>query len=148
MNAQDQIDKYIADQPSSKREDIRDLHVRILRIAPECKLWFLDGRNSENKVVSNPSIGYGSKAIEYAGGDIREFYKIGLSANTTGVSVYFIGMKEKKYLSETYGKKLGRAQITGYCVKFRHLEDVNIDTLEEMVGSHMTSGSASRLVVA
>lgn len=142
MSAQEQINKYIDDQAESKRGDVQELHRRILSISPNCKLWFLDGRNSENKVVSNPNIGYGLQSIKYANGDTKEFYRIGVSRNTTGISVYVIGIKDKKYLSETYGQKLGKAKVTGYCIKFRCLKDVNIDILEEIVKSHMDSGSA------
>lgn len=97
---------------------------------PACKLWFLDGKNSEGKIVSNPNIGYGSHTIKYADGTTREFYQIGLSANTTGISVYIMGIEDKKYLAETYGVKLGKASITGYCIKFKALKDINIDVLE------------------
>jgi hypothetical protein len=142
MNVQEQINKYISDQPQPKRDEMQDLHRRILSISPDCKLWFLDGRNSENKIVSNPNIGYGSYTIKYSNGETREFYQIGLSANSTGISVYVMGLDDKKYLSETYGEQLGKATITGYCVKFRHLNDVNIDTLEAMIGNHMGRGTA------
>ena len=84
MTIQEQIKKYIASQPEPKRSDMQELHQRILKTLPKCKLWFLDGKNSENKTVSNPNIGYGSYNIKYAKGETREFYQIGLSANTTG----------------------------------------------------------------
>jgi hypothetical protein len=100
---------------------------------PECKLWFLDGKNSDNKTISNPNIGYGLQTIRYADGKTREFYKIGLSANTTGISVYIIGIEDKKYLSRTYGKELGKATLSGYCVKFRAIKDINIDVLVTML---------------
>jgi hypothetical protein len=137
MNVQEQIEKYIADQPQAKSEEIRELNRIILKVSPNCKLSFLDGRNIEDKIVSNPNVGYGSQTIKYAGGETREFYQIGVSANSTGISVYVIGEEDKKYLSETYGKKLGKAKITGYCIKFRRLADINIDILEEIVASHM-----------
>jgi hypothetical protein len=143
MNAQEQIDRYIAGQPEPKRDDMQDLHLRILGISPGCKLWFLDGRDSEGKIVSNSGIGYGMKELKYVNGETKEFYQIGVSANTTGISVYIIGIKDKKYLSETYGKKLGKANVTGYCIKFKYLKDVNIDILEEIFRNHMHSGSAS-----
>ena len=87
MNIKEQIKNYIASQPESKRVDMQSLHRAILQVMPACKLWFLDGKNSENKVVSNPNIGYGFQTIKYADGKTREFYQIGLSANTTGNSV-------------------------------------------------------------
>ncbi len=52
-----------------------------------------------------------------------------MSANTVGISVYIIGIQDKKYLPETYGKIIGKASITGYCIKFKMLKDINIDTL-------------------
>ena len=133
MNTQEQIKKYITNQPESKRSDMQALHRIILHVMPGCKLWFLDGKNDENKTVSNPNIGYGCYTIQYADGKTREFYQIGMSANTTGISVYILGIKDKKYVAQTYGKKLGKASVTGYCVKFKTLNDINIDILEAAI---------------
>src|SRR5689334_25142560 len=99
MNVQEQIQKYIASQPEPKRSDLQALHRIILEVMPACKLWFLDGKNSENRTVSNPNIGYGLQTIKYADGTNREFYQIGLSAKTTGISVYILGIKHKRYLA-------------------------------------------------
>jgi hypothetical protein len=133
MNIQEQIKEYITSQPEPKRTDMQALHRIIQQIKPACKLWFLDGKNSENKTVSNPNIGYGFHTIKYADGKTREFYQIGLSANTTGISVYILGIEDKKYLAQAYGKKLGKASVSGYCIKFKTLKDINIDVLEEAV---------------
>src|SRR6186713_2597362 len=133
MNIQEQIKNYIASQPEPKRSDMQALHGIILEVMPACKLWFLDGKNSENKTVSNPNIGYGIQTIKYADGKTKEFYQIGLSANTTGISVYILGIDDKTYLTKTYGKKLGKASVTGYCIKFKTLKDINIDILREAI---------------
>jgi hypothetical protein len=76
MNIQEQIEEYITSQPEPKRSDMKKLHRIILQVMPVCKLWFLDGKNSEKKTVSNPNIGYGSHTIKYADGTTREFYQI------------------------------------------------------------------------
>ena len=133
MSIQDQIKEYINSQPQPKRNDIQALHRIILELMPSCKLWFLDGKNSEGKTVSNPNIGYGQYTIKYADGKSREFYQIGLSANTTGISVYIMGNDDKKYLAETYGKKIGKASVSGYCIKFKGLKDINIDVLKSAI---------------
>lgn len=109
------------------------LHRIILGVMPGCKLWFLDGKDSENRTVSNPNIGYGLQTITYADGKTREFYQIGVSANTTGISVYILGIEDKKYLAQTYGEKLGKASVTGYCIKFKALKNINIDILEAAI---------------
>ncbi len=133
MNIQKQINEYIASQPELKRADLEMLHQRILKLFPKCKLWFLDGKDDKGKIVSNPNIGYGFQTIKYADGKSREFYQIGISANTTGISVYIIGIEDKNFLAQTYGKEIGKASVTGYCIKFKKLKDVNMEILEAAI---------------
>lgn len=133
MNIQKQIEEYIAGQSEPKRSDMQVLHQHILQAMPACKLWFLNGKNSEGKIVTNPNIGYGLYTIKYADGKTREFYQIGLSANTTGISVYIMGIEDKKYLAATYGKELGKASVSGYCIKFKTLKDINMDILKAAI---------------
>lgn len=133
MNVLEQINEYISSQPEAKRNDMQELHRVILGIKPDCQLWFLDGKNSENKVVSNPNIGYGFQTMKYTDGKTREFYQIGISANTSGISVYILGIDDKTYLAKTYGEKLGKANVTGYCIKFKKLKDISIEALTEAI---------------
>jgi len=133
MNVKKQIKEYITSQPELKRSDMHELHKFILQALPNCKLWFLDGKNNENKTVSNPNIGYGIYSIKYADGKTKEFYQIGMSANTTGISIYILGINDKTYLAKTYGKIIGKASVTGYCIKFKALKDINIDILEAAI---------------
>lgn len=133
MNIQEQIKEYITSQPEPKRSDMYELHHLVLKIMPACKLWFMDGKNNENKTVSNPNIGYGLHTIKYADGKTRDFYQIGISANKTGISVYILGIKDKTYLVKTYGKEIGKASVTGYCIKFKTLKDINIEMLEAAI---------------
>lgn len=133
MKVQEEIKAYITSQPEPKRSDMQALHRNIMKVMPACKLWFLDGKNSDNKTVSNPNIGYGSYTIHYADGTTREFYQIGLSANKTGISVYILGISDKTYLARTFGKKIGKASVSGYCIKFKSLKDINIDILEAAI---------------
>src|SRR5437764_1112293 len=142
MNVKEQIKKYITSQPEPKRSDMLALHLLTLQVLPAGKLWFLDGKDSENKTVSNSNIGYGLHTIKYADGTTREFYQIGLSANKTGISVYILGIKDKTYLAQTYGKKIGKASVSGYCIKFKTLKDINIDILEAAIRDGLRSNEA------
>ena len=143
MNVQEQIKEYIDSQPEPKRSDMQELHRIILAVMPKCKLWFLDGKDDKGKTVSNPNIGYGFQTIKYADGKTREFYQIGISANTTGISVYIIGIEDKKYLAQTFGKKLGKASVTGYCIKFKTLKEINIDILEDAIRYGVEQGKTT-----
>lgn len=133
MNLEENIRQYIISQPEPKRTDIETLHKRLLQLLPKCKLWYLDGKDENGKVVSNPNIGYGIQTIKYADGKTKDFYQIGISGNTTGISVYIMGIDDKKYLPANYDKKIGKASITGYCIKFKTLKDINIDILEKAI---------------
>lgn len=133
MTVQGQIKEYILSHAEPKRSDMQALHHIIRSVMPGCKLWFLDGKNNENKTVSNPNIGYGLQTIKYANGKTRPFYQIGLSANQTGISVYILGIADKTYLASTFGKKIGKASVSGYCIKFKALGDINLTILQEAI---------------
>jgi hypothetical protein len=133
MNMQKQIKEYITGQPEPKRSEMQQLHQIILALMPTSKLWFLDGKDEKGKTVSNPNIGYGSQTIKYADGKTKEFYQIGISANTTGISVYIMGIDDKKYLIQTFAQELGKASVTGYCIKFKTLADIKIDVLKAAI---------------
>ncbi|MBS1779935.1 MAG: DUF1801 domain-containing protein [Bacteroidetes bacterium] len=133
MNVQEQIRNYIASQPESKNTELQDLHKRTLRISPKAKLWFFDGTDDQGKTVTNPTIGYGNYTIKYANGTTKDSFRIGISANKTGISVYILGIKDKAYLAQTFGKDLGKASVTGYCIKFKSLKDINLDILEAAI---------------
>jgi hypothetical protein len=39
----------------------------------------------------------------------------------------------RRVVAKTYGKKLGKAGVTGYCIKFETLKDINIEILETAI---------------
>lgn len=130
-NVRDQIQAYIAGQLEPKRSDLQALHELIMGMMPGCRLWFLDGKDEHGRVVSNPNIGYGQLVLQQAGSKTREFYQVGTSVNTTGISVYIMGLKDRKSLAEKFGKRIGKASVSGYCIKFKALKDIDVDVLVE-----------------
>jgi hypothetical protein len=138
MDTPARVEAYLARQPEPKQGDLRQLHAQMLRDFPRCRLWFSDGTDENGKVVANPSIGYGSYTIHYADGSSREFYRIGLSATTTGISVYVLGLDDKTYLARTYGASIGKASVTGYCIRFRRLSAIDDDVLRAAIHDGMT----------
>ena len=145
MDLQKQIDAYIAAQPEPKRSDMQQLHRVILSLMPRCKLWYLDGKDEKGKTVSNPNIGYGSQTVLYADRKTREFYQIGMSANTTGISIYIMGLNDKKYLEQTFGTRIGKASVTGYCIKFKRLAEIDLDVLKEAMQCGMEKAAIRHL---
>lgn len=133
MEITDKITTYIDAQPDATRAELDELHDLMLSWLPNSKQWFDDGLNAEGKVVTNPTIGYGAYMHTFADKSIREVFQIGISANTRGISVYIMGIRNKLNLDEIFGERLGKAKVTGYCIAFRKLKDINLEVLEEAV---------------
>lgn len=133
MNIPQQIENFIATLVEPNRSEFELMHQRIQNLLPDAKLWFDMGLNEENKVVANPTIGYGLFTIHYANGSTKEFFQIGLSANKTGISIYILGLKDKKFLIETYGEKIGKAKVTSYCIRFKKQKDIDLEVLDEAI---------------
>ncbi len=129
MKTTEQIKAYLASLDEPKHSELLTLHQLILNLKPDCELWFLNGKDSSGKIVSNPNIGYGAYTLQYADGTSSAFYRIGLSANMTGISVYILGIKNKMYLAQTYGAELGKAKVSGYCIRFKTIREIHLDIL-------------------
>jgi hypothetical protein len=130
---QEQIKTYIDSQSEEKKLDMLTLHSFFLNLLPDSKIWYLDGTNEEGKQVTNPNIGYGIQMMNYADGSSKEFYQVGFAATSTGISVFIIGLKDNKYLFENFSKSIGKATVTGYCIKFKKLSDINIEALKAAI---------------
>lgn len=133
MTTEHQIEQYIQSIAQPKHSELKALHDKMLKNYPDTKLWFLDGLNEQKKVVSNPNIGYGTFMMNYSNGSTKEFYRVGISANATGISVYLMGIEDRNFLKKEFGDRIGKATITGYCIKFKKSSDINLDVLFEAI---------------
>lgn len=129
MNTETAIEQYLASLPDNKQADMRVLHELAWKLVGGKGLWFLDGKDESGKIVSNPNIGYGKQTMTYADGSSKEFYQVGISGNSTGISVYIMGLDDKSALARLFADSLGKAKVTGYCIKFKRLSDVSLDVL-------------------
>ncbi len=134
------IARYLNGLGADKRRAMHALHALVLKTMPGCMLWLNDGLDTAGRVVSNPCIGYGSRTIRYANGTTREAFRAGISANNAGLSVYLMAMPDKTILARKYAASIGRATVTGYCIKFRKLEDVDLQVLAKALHENATSG--------
>ena len=44
-----------------------------------------------------------------------------------------MGLEDKTSLPNNFGTTIGKATVTGYCIKFKSLKDINIDVLDEAI---------------
>jgi len=133
MEIKTQIKEYINSQPEPKKIEMQELHSLILRVMPQCKQWYFDGKNEDGKQVAHPTIGYGEYNITYKDGTVRQFFRIGLLANPTGLAVHIMGLDDKKYLIDNYGKTIGKAKVGSYGIAFKSIKDINVEILKEAI---------------
>jgi hypothetical protein len=133
VTVRDEIESHIASQPEPKQGEMRALDRLIRKAMPRCKLWFMDGKDEKGKAVTNPNIGYGLQTLKYAGGKTREFYQVGFSATAAGISVYILGLEDRKFLAKTYARTIGKASVTGYCIRFKSLKDIDTGVLADAI---------------
>jgi hypothetical protein len=133
LDVQSQIQSSFEKLENAKSIELQQLHKLIVKINPTCKLWFDNGINDEGKVVTNPTIGYGLQTLHYTKGETKEFFQIGICATTTGISIYLIGIKDKNILKETFSPSIGKATITGYCVKYKRFSELNPESLTKLI---------------
>ena len=53
-----------------------------------------------------------------------------------------MGLDDKTYLAETYGSELGKASVTGYCIKFSSLRNIDLAVLEAAIRDGIARPSA------
>jgi len=133
MDQKTQIKEYVKSQPHPKQSEMQELHNLILKLMPNCKQWYFDGKNEDGKQVAYPTIGYGHYTITYKDGSTREFFRIGLLANPTGLAVHIMGMNDKKFLIDRYAKTIGKAKVGSYGITFKSINDINLEILKEVI---------------
>ena len=133
MDIKAQIKEYINSQPEPKKKEMEELHRLILQLMPGCKQWYFDGKNEAGKQVAHPTIGYGNYTITYKDGSTRAFFRIGLLATPTGLAVHIMGLDDKKFLTDTYGKTIGKAKVGSYGITFKSINDIDIAILKNAI---------------
>jgi hypothetical protein len=133
MNIKEQIKEYITSQVEPKQSEMQELHNLILKVMPKCKQWYFDGKNEDGKQVAHPTIGYGNYTITYKDGSTREFFRIGLLANPTGLAVHIMGLDDRKFLIDRYGKTIGKAKVGSYGIAFKSIKHINLEILKEAI---------------
>jgi hypothetical protein len=133
MNVKSQINQLISTQAEPKQSEMQSIHNLIIELNPNCKLWFFDGKNDLGKQVAHPTIGYGEYTITYKNGSSRNFFKVGLLANPSGITIHVMGIKDKNFLLSTYGQDIGKAKIGTYAISFKAIKEINLNVLKIII---------------
>lgn len=116
------IQDYWASLPESRREILEKLHQIILETAPSLKPNFL---------YNMP--GYGSFKYKNHKGESLDWPTVAVASQKNYVSIYVCAVDKDGYLAEKYRARLGKVSVGRSCIRFKKMEDLDLDILKELI---------------
>ncbi|MDQ3065098.1 MAG: DUF1801 domain-containing protein [bacterium] len=114
--------EYLAQVPKERQEIINTIHALMQDTVPTLKPHF-----------AYNMIGYGSFPYKNYKKEDIEWPVIALANQKNYVSLYVCAVKDGEYLAEKYKDKLGKVSVGKSCIRFKKLDDLNLDDLKELL---------------
>jgi len=116
--------EYIASLSDEKKKNMELLFNKISKAIPNEKPYMMSG-----------IIGFGKYHFKYASGREGDWLTIGLKENKTGYSIYICSIDKdtNKFLIEMNSKKIGKASCGKSCIRFKKLEDIDLDFVLSLI---------------
>jgi Domain of unknown function (DU1801) len=130
------VEEYIAALPADRRDVVRAVHETVRDAVPELEVRMWDS-----------FIGYGAYHYRYASGREGDWFPIGLANQKRYVSLYLCAADENGYLAENNADRLGKVSVGKSCIRFRKLEDLNLDAVSELCRRAAEAVSAGRFAM-
>lgn len=124
-------EEYINSQEQDIKTVLQELHTLIKTALPEQDTCMWEGvfwGGSEQRII-----GYGNFSYTRSDKKQVEWFHVGLTRQKNYFSVYVNAVEGRKYLAEIYKSQLGKVKTGKSSISFNKLEDVNLDTLREMI---------------
>ncbi len=116
------IEEYLSLVPADRRKDIDLLHDLIQKTVPNLKPYF----------ASN-MIGYGTFHYLDSKKQKKDWPIISLANQKNYISIYVCTIIEDKSTAEKYKKDLGKLSKGVSCIRFKNIEDINLETLKTVL---------------
>lgn len=116
------VSGYIDSVPDERKKIIKFLHSFIQKIAPKLKAHF-----------AYNMLGYGKFKYTNYKKDVIDWPVVAMASQKNYISIYVCAVDGKKYIAEKYKSKLGKVSVGKSCIRFKKLEDLNLDTLKEVL---------------
>jgi len=113
---------YIDALPEPRREDIRRLDALIREKLPEAAPGMERGM-----------LGYGPFHYRYASGREGDTHLVSLASRKAGISLYVLCAHDGEYLAERHAERLGRVDVGKSCVRFKRVEDLDLDGVRDLL---------------
>ncbi len=116
------VNEYLSQIPKERKELISYLHNFIQKAAPSLKPHF-----------AYNMLGYGSFKYKNYKSEVIDWPTVALANQKNYVSVYVCAVDNGEYLAEKHKERLGKVSVGKSCIRFKKLEDVNLDVLKQVI---------------
>lgn len=116
------VKEYLEQIPPDRRKTIDFLHDFIQKVAPTLKPHF-----------AYNMLGYGKFKYKNYKKEIIDWPTLSLANQKNYISLYVCAIDGKEYVAEKYKVKLGKVSVGKSCIRFKKVEDLNLDTLKEVI---------------
>ena len=113
------VEEYLLMVPDDRKKDINFLHGFIQKAVPKLKPYY----------ASN-MIGYGSFYYLDSKKQKRDWPIIALANQKNYITIYVCAVVEDKAAAEKYKKELGKLTKGISCIRFKKIEEINLETLK------------------
>jgi hypothetical protein len=125
------IPEFIESIPEESRDDMRSLDATISKVMKGHDKVLYVGRlwgGTDQEII-----GYGTQ--KYRRSDKREveWFAVGLALQKNYISIYINVVEDREYLSEKYGKDLGKVKVGKSSIGFRSLDDIDTTKLTSLL---------------
>lgn len=105
---------------------MRELDALIRETAPSLKPQLHSG-------MSITMLGYGTFHYKSKSGSEGDWPAVAIAPQKRYLSLYICAVKDGKYIAEIYEDKLGKVNCGKSCIRFKKYEDLNTDTVVEIL---------------
>jgi hypothetical protein len=118
---------YIKQIDEPRRGEIAQLDKFIRKTVPSLKPFLSEG--------TVPMLGYGPYHYKYASGREGDTAIVSLASQKHHISVYVFCVDEAigKYVAEKHADDLGKVSVGKSCIRFKRIDDLNLDALAEVL---------------
>jgi uncharacterized protein YdhG (YjbR/CyaY superfamily) len=116
------VKEYLDAVPAERKELIDFLHEFIQKSAPSLKTFF-----------AYNMIGYGKFPYLNYKKELIDWPVISLANQKNYVSIYVCSVVDGEYVAEKHKDELGKVSVGKSCIRFKKLEDVNLDALKKVI---------------
>lgn len=78
-------------------------------------------------------LGYGSFKYKNYKKEMIDWPIVSLASQKNYVSLYVCAIDGGKYVAEKYAQELGKVSVGKSCIRFKKIEDLNLETLEKVL---------------